>query len=119
MIGFTFLLLLPAVRFPCLRACFFLCSQNGEDMRQDQLAVHMVSLMDRQLKEAGLDLKLKVTTRVCSLSRVPCSSRTVPVVVVCGCGGGGCGELFTSWLLLFGWYLLFLLVSSLNVVVEL
>lgn len=29
-------------------------------MRQDQLAVHMVSLMDRQLKEAGLDLKLKV-----------------------------------------------------------
>lgn len=39
--------------------------QNGEDVRQDQLAVHMVSLMDRQLKEAGLDLKLKVlATRV-------------------------------------------------------
>lgn len=37
---------------------FFL--QNGEDVRQDQLAVHMVSLMDRQLKEAGLDLRLKV-----------------------------------------------------------
>lgn len=36
--------------------------QNGEDVRQDQLAVHMVSLMDRQLKEAGLDLKLKVRT---------------------------------------------------------
>ncbi|CAN0539928.1 unnamed protein product, partial [Laminaria digitata] len=34
--------------------------QNGEDVRQDQLAVHMVSLMDRQLKEAGLDLRLKV-----------------------------------------------------------
>lgn len=39
-----------------------MCSvaQNGEDVRQDQLAVHMVALMDRQLKEAGLDLKLKV-----------------------------------------------------------
>lgn len=33
-------------------------------MRQDQLAVHMVSLMDRQLKEAGLDLRLKVRVRV-------------------------------------------------------
>ncbi|CAB1113006.1 unnamed protein product [Ectocarpus sp. CCAP 1310/34] len=37
----------------------FKASPNGEDVRQDQLAVHMVSLMDRQLKEAGLDLKLK------------------------------------------------------------
>lgn len=31
-------------------------------MRQDQLAVHMVSLMDRQLKEAGLDLRLRVSS---------------------------------------------------------
>lgn len=35
--------------------------KNGEDVRQDQLAVHMVSLMDRQLKEAGLDLRLRVS----------------------------------------------------------
>ncbi|CBN77334.1 putative phosphatidylinositol 3-kinase [Ectocarpus siliculosus] len=41
------------------RGSYLAIFKNGEDVRQDQLAVHMVSLMDRQLKEAGLDLKLK------------------------------------------------------------
>ncbi|CAM9382187.1 unnamed protein product [Pylaiella littoralis] len=41
------------------RGSYLAIFKNGEDVRQDQLAVHMVSIMDRQLKEAGLDLKLK------------------------------------------------------------
>ena len=41
-------------------------------MRQDQLAVHMVSLMDRQLKEAGLDLRLRVSVVAVSNTRVQC-----------------------------------------------
>ncbi|CAN0480048.1 unnamed protein product, partial [Discosporangium mesarthrocarpum] len=37
---------------------YSLRGKSGEDVRQDQLGVHMISLMDRQLKEAGLDLQL-------------------------------------------------------------
>lgn len=45
-------------------------------MRQDQLAVHMVSLMDRQLKEAGLDLRLKVCVRQARVCRACSNSFT-------------------------------------------
>ena len=39
-----------------LTASFF---QVGEDLRCDQLAVHMVSLFDRILLDSGLDLKVQ------------------------------------------------------------
>jgi phosphatidylinositol 3-kinase len=32
--------------------------KNGDDMRQDQLIIQMIRLMDRQLKRVGLDLRL-------------------------------------------------------------
>lgn len=31
--------------------------KNGDDMRQDQLIIQMIRLMDNQLKRVGLDLR--------------------------------------------------------------
>lgn len=44
------------LRVSCLRLKIIF--KNGDDMRQDQLVIQMISLMDSLLKKENLDLKL-------------------------------------------------------------
>ncbi len=39
--------------------------KEGDDLRQDQLVMQMIRLMDRELKQTGLDLRLTPYRHVC------------------------------------------------------
>ena len=55
--------------------------KKGDDLRQDQLVVQMISLMDRLLKREALDLRLTPykSGLLCPLPICPCVGLALPV----------------------------------------
>lgn len=61
---------------------YTLLYKAGDDLRQDQLVVQMMSLMDRLLKRENLDLKLNTYRCVLCVTHAPCTNLTAPAWAV-------------------------------------